>query len=121
MAITYTWKVLELTAYPTYESQSDVVFKVMWQYLGKDDQGNGSSRGGATEVTYNAGAPFTPYADLTEEQVLGWVEPLISDEKKAEMAAEIAGDIQWSIDQQSADNPVTPPLPWPMTMPAAAE
>lgn len=118
MAITYTWKVNQLTAYPTYESQTDVVFKVQWTYRGVNSNGVASTRGGVTEVTYDAGSPFTPYAELTEEQVLGWVTPTISAQDLADMEAGIAGDIDWIIQQENANNPTTPPLPWPQTVAA---
>ena len=119
MSISYTWQVNQLTAYPTYESQTDVVFNVTWSYRGVDSNGVGSSRGGKTEVTYTAGSPFTPFAQLTEAQVLGWVQPTITPEQMKEMEAGIAGDISWQIAQASANNPVTPPLPWPSaTIPA---
>ena len=119
MSISYTWQVNQLTAYPTYESQTDVVFNVTWSYRGVDSNGVGSSRGGKTEVTYTAGSPFTPFAQLTEAQVLGWVQPTITPEQMTEMEAGIAGDISWQIAQASANNPVTPPLPWPSaTIPA---
>jgi hypothetical protein len=112
MAITYKLEVLQLSAYPVYEGEADVVFSVLWRYTGKDDRGYSSSRSGSTEVTYYAGSPFTPYAELTEEQVIGWIEPLISEEEIITMEIEIEGDIQWTIDQESSNNPVTPPLPW---------
>jgi hypothetical protein len=121
MSITYTWSINQLTAYPTYESQTDVVFKVTWSYRGVDANGVGSTRGGTTEVTYVAGAPFTPYADLTESQVLGWVQETITPEKQAQMEAEIVGDIDWQIQQANSNEPVTPPLPWPVNPPVAAE
>ncbi len=121
MTITYKWAVNQLVAYPTYENETDVVFKVMWSYRGVDADGVGSSRGGITPVTYEAGSPFTPFAELTQAQVLGWVQPTISAEQQAEMEAGIAGDIQWQIDQQNANNPVSPPLPWPQEQPSAAE
>jgi hypothetical protein len=36
-----------------------------------------------------------------------------------EMEAGINGDISWQIAQSTANNPVTPPLPWPTTPPTA--
>lgn len=117
MAITYTWSADRLECYPTYESQTDVVCKVTWSYRGKDENGVGSSRGGITAVEYKAGSPFTPFNQLTEAQVLGWVTSTITTEQQTEMEAGINGDIQWQIDQASANNPVTPPLPWPQEQP----
>jgi len=120
MAISYTWNINQLTAYPTYQSQTDVVFKVQWSYRGVDSNGVGSSRGGVTEVTYTAGAPFTPFNQLTEAQVLGWVQAAVTATEIAEMEASIAGDISWQIAQANANNPVTPPLPWPANTPEPA-
>lgn len=119
MSVTYTWSVNQLIAYPTYENETDVVFKVVWSYRGVDADGIGSTRGGVTEVAYEAGAPFTPFNELTEAQVLGWVQPTISAEQQAEMEAGIAGDIDWQKNQ--TNEPVSPPLPWPVNQPEAAE
>lgn len=120
MAITYAYSINQLECYPTYESQTDVVFNVTWSYRGVDANGVGSSRGGKTAVTYAAGSPFTPFSELTQDQVIGWVTPTISAEQLADMEAGIAGDIDWQIQQASANNPTTPPLPWP-SQPIAAE
>ena len=121
MSINYTWHINQLECYPTYESQTDVVFNVTWSYRGVNANGVGSSRGGKTEVTYTAGSPFTPYAELTETQVLNWVLATVTDVQIADMEAQIAGDIDWQVQQASANNPVTPPLPWPNTDPIPAQ
>lgn len=110
MSITYSYKVNQLVAYPTYENEADVVFKVVWSYRGVDADNVGSTRNGITEVAYEAGSPFTPFADLTEAQVLGWVQPTITAEQQAEMEAGIADDIDWQKNQ--SNEPVSPPLPW---------
>lgn len=121
MSISYTWSINQLECYPTYESKTDVVFNVTWSYRGVDSNGVGSSRGGKTAVTYAAGSPFTPFAQLTEAQVLGWVKADITTAQISEMEAGIEGDIDWQIAQSTANNPVTPPLPWPVNMPEPAE
>jgi hypothetical protein len=110
-----------LECYPTLESQTDVVFNVTWSYRGKDENGVGSSRGGITPVTYSAGSPFTPFNQLTQDQVLGWITPTITPAQQTEMEEGINGDIQWQIDQAAANNPVSPPLPWPTQQPIAEE
>lgn len=112
MAISYTWTVNELECYPAYASQFDVVFNVGWSYRGKNENNIGSSRGGTTAVTYVAGAPFTPLANLTEEQVLSWVKPTLSDADIAQMELGIVADIDWQVSQISANAPIRPPLPW---------
>lgn len=112
MSISYTWHINQLTAYPTYENQTDVVFKVQWFYRGVDANGVGSSRGAITDIAFNPSDTFTPYNELTENEVLGWVKATITPEKQAQMETEIVGDIDYQIEQSKANNPISPPLPW---------
>ncbi|MGI9192591.1 MAG: hypothetical protein ACR2IL_10770, partial [Chitinophagaceae bacterium] len=59
-------------------------------------------------VTLDASAPFTPYAELTEAEVIGWLEAAMGEET---LAAQVT-----ALDKQIADqiNPpvIRPPLPW---------
>lgn len=107
MAITNTWAVAQMDAYPEYEGETDVVFTVHWQLNGTDGTYNGSVYG-SVGVTLDEGASFTPYADLTQAQVIGWVQSALGEEQVASYEANVA--------QQIADqaNPpvVNPPLPW---------
>ena len=57
-------------------------------------------------VTYVAGSPYTPYADLTEEQVLGWIWAAGVNKEATEAAVEM------QIAQQVNPPVVQPPLPW---------
>lgn len=111
MSATYTWSINQLAVLPSHEGKTDVVVKVSWSYRGVDADGVGSSRGGNTEVTYNPKDKFTPFADLTEAQVLGWVKDAVTSDQIAEMEAGIIGDIDWQ--KQPSNEPVSPPLPWP--------
>jgi len=54
MANTYTWSFPTLTAYPTYESQTDVVYTVHWVLNGTD--GNGHKSTGNSFIIRNTGA-----------------------------------------------------------------
>lgn len=107
MTITNTWGVVQMDAYPEYEGEPDVVFTVHWTLDGTDGTYNGSVYG-SVGVTVNPAEPFTPYADLTLAQVVGWVQTALGAEQVAAYEANVA--------QQIADqiNPpvVTPPLPW---------
>lgn len=120
MPVTYTWHINQLTAYPTYENQTDVVFKVQWNYRGVDANGIGSSRGAITEITFDPAEKFIPYSELTEAEVLGWVKAVINAEQITQMETEIVGDIDYQIAQASANNPISPPLPWPVNTPTSA-
>jgi len=107
MTITNTWNVVSLDCYPEYEGETDVVFSVHWTLVGTDGTYNGSVYG-SVGVTLDEGATFTPYADLTEAQVIGWVQDALGEEQVASYEANVAQQIENQI------NPpvVTPPLPW---------
>jgi len=107
MAITNTWSVVQMDAYPELDGQTDVVFSVHWTLVGTDGTYNGSVYG-SVGVTLDEGASFTPYADLTQAQVIGWVQDALGEEQVTAYEANVAQQIENQI------NPpvVTPPLPW---------
>jgi hypothetical protein len=75
MTNTYTWNFPQLEVYPTYATQTDVVFTVHWILVGSNDSIPPVTVQlyGTQAVTYEAGAPFTPYSELTQPQVESWV------------------------------------------------
>lgn len=107
MAITNTWSVVQMDAYPEYEGEPDVVFTVHWRLDGTDGTYAGSVYG-SQGITLIEGATFTPYADLTEAQVIGWVQSAMGAEQVASYEANVAQQIEDQIDPTV----VTPPLPW---------
>jgi hypothetical protein len=96
-----------MDAYPEVNGATDVVFNIHWTLTGAEDSFSGSVYGSQT-VAYDAAEPLTPYANLTETQVLGWLQAAMGEEQVAKYEANVA--------QQIADqiNPpvVNPPLPW---------
>lgn len=107
MAVTNTWAVVQMDTYPTYENFTDIVFTVHWNLTATDGTYNGSVYG-TVGVTLDAGATFVPYADLTEAQVVGWVQDALGEEQVAAYEANVAQQIADQIDPPV----VTPPLPW---------
>jgi hypothetical protein len=107
MTITNTWNVQQMDCYPELDGDTDVVFTVHWQLNGTDGTYNGSVYG-SVGVTLDPDAPFVPYADLTEAQVVGWVQDALGEEQVTAYEANVAQQIENQI------NPpvVTPPLPW---------
>lgn len=107
MPNTYSWQINALDSYPEADGHTDVVFTVHWTRLGTDGEHTVSVYG-TQAVTLDAEAPFTPYADLTQAQVEGWLDSAMGAEQIAAMDA--------SLDQQIENiiNPpvVTLPLPW---------
>jgi hypothetical protein len=103
--ITYTWTVTKLDCYPQADNQTDVVFTVHWTCSGTDGTYNGSVYS-TCGVTYKADTPYTPYDQLTQDQVLQWIWAGGVDKDSAQAA------VQTQIDNQINPPVVSPPLPW---------
>ena len=105
--LTYAWVIEQLDCYPEQDGETDVVFTVHWRLNAQDGE-YGATAYGTVGVSYAPGQPFTPYADLTEAQVVGWVQAALGAEQVAQMEAALAANIAAQI------NPpvVSPPLPW---------
>lgn len=105
MSTTFNWTVTAMDCYPQADGETDVVFTVHWTCAGTDGTYS-SSVYNTQAVTYTAGSPYTPYADLTQDQVLGWIWAAGVDKAATEAA------VQQMIDNQINPPVVTPPLPW---------
>jgi hypothetical protein len=108
MTNTYQWAVNSMTAYPQHEGEQDVVFQVSWVCSGTDGNGHNAAVYGTVDVTYQAGAPFTPYNQLTLDQVNGWVAAALGQDGVAKAEA----DCDTAIAAQANPPYVTPPLPF---------
>jgi hypothetical protein len=102
-----TWVIEQMNCYPTYESQTDVVFNVAWRANATDGTYNATSYG-TVGVTYVAGSPYTPFADLTQTQVVGWVQAALG----AEQVSTIEAGLSTNIANQVSPPVVSPALPW---------
>jgi hypothetical protein len=104
----YEWKINQLECYPQHEGQTDVVFVVHWDRLASDGAGRDARVYGSQSVTLDPDAPFTPFANLTESQVIGWLEAAFGDEQLASQKTTLDKQIENQI------NPpiLKPPLPW---------
>ena len=104
MATTFTWTVTAMDCYPQEAGNIDVVFCVHWTCSGVDAEFSAS-----VYSTCNVPSPegsFTPFDDLTQDQVLGWIWANGVDKDVTESA------VQQQIDNQINPPVVTPPLPW---------
>lgn len=104
---TYNWTVSALDCYPKYEGHTDVVFTVYWALVGVEGKYT-SSIYSSTAISSTVEEPYTPYADLTEAQVIGWVKDALGEDQVAEYEKGVSDQIA------ALANPpvVTPPLPW---------
>lgn len=105
--IAYNWTIAQLDAHPEYEGHSDVVFTVHWCMDGTDGVYTAGVYG-SVGLTLDPEAPFTPYAELTKEQVVGWVKGALGEEQVASYEENVANQI----DNLANPPVVTPPLPW---------
>ena len=107
MTIEFTTTITSMEAYPIKEGVPLYVFRVYWNYLGKDEKYETAMQG-STDVPTSDPQSATPYADLTQEQVMGWVQ----EYTPAWMWAEYTDKITAWIVAQYTPSVVNPPLPW---------
>jgi hypothetical protein len=107
MPNTYTWVIEQLDCYPEKDGRAAVVFTAHWRLNGTDGV-NAATVYGSVGLTYDADQPYTPYADLTQAQVIGWVQAALGSEQVQTLTDNVAAQLA------AIANPpvVTPPLPW---------
>jgi hypothetical protein len=103
--ITLSWIIERLLVKPTEGSLTDVVITADWRCNGSQDQYSGTCYGSASFAP-PSGSGFTPYEDLTQEQVLGWCYANGVDQ------AAIEANVTQQIENQINPPVIAPPLPW---------
>ena len=98
------WSVDSMSCYPQSQGNVDVVYEVYWRCTGNDGDANASVYGSCV-IPY-AGGEFTPYQDLTQQEVLGWV--WANGVNQSEIEASITAQVNAILNPTS----ITPPLPW---------
>jgi hypothetical protein len=102
--ITLSWIIERLLVKPTEGSNPDVVITADWRCNGTQDQYSGTCYGSCSFQPPSG--EFTPYEDLTEQQVLNWCY-----ENGVDQAA-IEANVSLQIENQIDPPVVTLPLPW---------
>jgi hypothetical protein len=102
---TINWTISQLDCKPQEDGLTDVVVTAHYQCTGTQDEYSAQVYGTAS-FTLEQGAGFTPYADLTQDQVLGWCWNSGVDKESAELS------VATQIENQINPPIVTPPLPW---------
>lgn len=128
MAYTYEWKIKNLKKAVNVDDLSDVIIGTQWKVTAIDENGNSGSFDGATPFKASDVDPnnFTPFEELTEEQVLSWIKGVVSGSnsstnywehisgqiekqivKNTQIHVELqSGDLPWA--SHSIDTPATP-------------
>lgn len=99
-----TWIIEWMQCKPTEGDLTNVVITAGWRCNGEQD-GQIASVYGTCSFS-QPGDPFTPYADLTQEQVLGWCWDNGVDKGATEAA------VQNKLNNLINPPVITPPLPW---------
>jgi len=102
---TITWNILQLDCLPQSAEGADYVVTAHWQCTGVDGVYSGQVYGTCSFPVVE-GTSFTPYADLTQAQVLGWIWANGVDKDATEAA------VEQQVETQKNPPIVNPPLPW---------
>lgn len=108
--ITYIWTVTSLSTVPRIDTKLDVVVIAQWTLTGTNALGIQASINSSSQFTLTQGAGYTPYEDLTEDQIIGWIQ--------AELGVDGIEAAKTCIESQitSIINPIVIPaqqtLPW---------
>ena len=106
MATTYDWNCRTVDCYPTDQGHTDVVYNVHWIVTGTSDtldpDGNAytATTIGTEIISTSDLSSFTPFADLTNADVVVWT--------KAAMGSDQVTQIETGI-QSTINNEINPP------------
>ena len=105
---TMQWQIQWMQTTPTTANPPECVITAGWICTGTQEQDGTTYQGSVYSTTsfQGPGDPYTPYADLTQDQVLGWVWANGVDQAATEAA------VQAQIDNQINPPVIQPPLPW---------
>ena len=107
MEVYYIWGIAEIKAYPTVGDKIDVICNVIWKLVASQGIYNSQIQG-SVDIPTDYLETFTPYDQLTEQQVLGWVKDVMGPEQVAQYEAGALADLERLV------NPpvINLPLPW---------
>ena len=111
--MTILWLIERLLVKPLEGSNPDVVITADWRCNGSQEQYSGTCYGSCSFQPPSDS--FTPYEDLTQEQVLGWCY-----ENGVDKTA-IEANVSLQIENQINPPVVTLPLPWVPVPPPVVE
>jgi hypothetical protein len=109
--MTILWLIERLLVKPTEGSNTDVVITADWRCNGTQESFSGTCYGSCSFAPPTG--PFTPYEDLTQEQVLDWCYANGVDQSAIE------ANVTAQIENQINPPVVSLPLPWVPPVPPA--
>jgi hypothetical protein len=106
MAVTYTWFFNPLDVKLSEDGLTNVVYNVNWRLIGTDGTYLANVYG-SVGVPAPSPAAFTPYDQLTESMVQGWVVDALGTEQVTAYEQGIAAQI--ALQQNPVDASLSPP------------
>ena len=121
MSNTFKWSIQKLRVVPQQDNKSNVVVQADWLCVALNDEGVAQAAASGVK-NFSLGDSFTPFNQLTEEQVLDWCfapevvtwtdlngsEQSITKHLKDEGEAQVADQIASQLAQKATE----PALPW---------
>ena len=106
---TWTWTIQSMQQWPEGTNAGYVV-NIKWTLTGTDGTQTASIQGNTQYPVSDAQPGFTPYSQLTQEQVIGWVQESLGAIGISNFEANVQGQIN-SLETPPV-SPTTQPLPW---------
>ena len=110
MPITYLWTPTSLVGYPTFDGETDVVTRASYTVLADDGEGHTADYSNFAYTPLDPSASFIPYADLTPEIIIGWVQYSLGADAVAAIQESLAIQIERQVNPPK--EPEVLPLPW---------
>ena len=108
MSNSYTWSITALDCVPQVDGLTDYVVVAHWICTGTDGTFSGAVYNTQSFTVDPAKPDYIPFADLTEAEVISWVQAAMTPETVSAVYA----NIDTQIENQVNPTIVTPPLPW---------
>jgi len=120
MTTIFTWSISELECLPVAPETNlpNCVWVVHWNCTASSDQINPdtnkpytASRYGTVRLTYDSSETYIPYEELTESQVISWVQEIMNQNPESDVSSLEQG-LSTLIQNQMNPPSIQPALPW---------
>ena len=117
MATTYDWNCRTVDCYPTDGEYTDVVYNVHWIVTGTSDtldpDGNAytATSIGTQTISTSDLSSFTPFADLTNADVVAWTKAAMGADQVTALETNIQSKIDLEITPTSVTLTIEDPAP----------
>lgn len=105
--IEYTWGITNIECQPDAKTLDNYVTKVYWNINGSDGI-NLISQIGSIDFQFAPNIKYKPYGELTQDDVIGWVQTALGIDGVTGFETFIAN----VIDAQNKPTKISLPLPW---------